>query len=203
MEASIDYTANIQGILNLMGFGADPAAEDPHAPYVLRKLSYYFLDGSTSHIPQTLDQFVSTVMMKLVRLLDDDRLDDRVWASEVMDVELLRMSDWALRMERRKGHVRFGFLLVGSNTLSLIWFNGHSSNLTFSLSPNWSFVPTENWRKDARGDWIEGEVDRDGWSYTNDAWLNHVEKELEGKITVTRRRRWTRRVWFDVAGVGQ
>ncbi|KAH8833414.1 hypothetical protein DL96DRAFT_724900 [Flagelloscypha sp. PMI_526] len=75
-------------------------------------------------------------------------------------------------------------------------------NLTFSLSPNWSFVPTENWRKDVRGDWIEGEVDRDGWSCANDAWLNPVEKELEGKITVTRRRRWINRVWFGVAAAG-
>ncbi|KAH8833406.1 integral peroxisomal membrane peroxin-domain-containing protein [Flagelloscypha sp. PMI_526] len=298
-EASIDYSANIQGIQNLMGFGADlndtlapymplltysssstqtrasvlllvlcvlvgpsavlvlhpafparfvtllggvvpwalchpdvqaylqdnmvpfvklflwnvaTAAEDPHAPYILRKLSYYLLDGSTSHIPQTLDHFVSTVMMKLVRLLDDDRLDDRVWASEVREVELfenerLGSSDgekkgWSKEnlSDKERGpwtRGRDGWSSVGDS-------QGHvSSNLTFSLSPNWSFVPTEDWRKDVRGDWIEGEVDRDGWSYTNDAWLNPVERELEGKITVTRRRRWTRRVWFDVAGSGQ
>ncbi|KAH8833413.1 hypothetical protein DL96DRAFT_1677554 [Flagelloscypha sp. PMI_526] len=98
--ASIDHTANIQGMQNLTGFGAD--LHDTLAPY-MPLLTYsssatqtsasvlllvFLLDGSTSHIPRTLDHFVSTVIMKLVRLLDDDRLDDRVWASEVREVEL-------------------------------------------------------------------------------------------------------------------
>lgn len=34
----------------------------------------------------------------------------------------------------------------------------NSSNLTFSLAPNWEFVPTEDWRADLVGDWI-----REGW----------------------------------------
>ncbi|KAM6488964.1 hypothetical protein JOM56_015600 [Amanita muscaria] len=70
--------------------------------------------------------------------------------------------------------------------------------LTFPLAPGWSFVDTEDWRKDISAEWAlalgdgdrAGVVDEDGWMYTNDSWM-------EGTPYVTRRRRWVRRVWFD------
>ena len=38
----------------------------------------------------------------------------------------------------------------------------------------------------------------DGWVYTNDAWLGpRPMPYTSGGGSVTRRRRWVRRVWFD------
>ena len=49
----------------------------------------------------------------------------------------------------------------------------YSSNLTFSLSPNWRFIHTEDWRKDLTGEWAEcGGADQDGWVY-----MGRVETE--------------------------
>ncbi|KAG2014173.1 hypothetical protein CC2G_011015 [Coprinopsis cinerea AmutBmut pab1-1] len=43
------------------------------------------------------------------------------------------------------------------------------------------------------------EQSTDGWVYTNDAWLGaRPAPYTAGGGSVTRRRRWTRRVWFDV-----
>ncbi|KAL4260081.1 Peroxin domain-containing protein [Pleurotus pulmonarius] len=91
-----------------------------------------------------------------------------------------------------------------------------SSNLTFSLASGWAFVETEDWRKDVVGEWVGGLVDDDGWTYTNDVWsepkANPVyqpppaaispSKDAQGQrqnevtLTATRRRRWTRRIWY-------
>ena len=38
----------------------------------------------------------------------------------------------------------------------------------------------------------------DGWVYTNDAWLgSRPAPYISGGGSVTRRRRWVRRVWYD------
>ena len=75
----------------------------------------------------------------------------------------------------------------------------YSSNLTFSLSPNWRFIHTEDWRRDLTGEWAEcGGADQDGWVYSNDAWVGPKPRPYTaGGGSVTRRRRWIRRIWFD------
>ena len=92
-----------------------------------------------------------------------------------------------------------------------------SSNLTFSLSPGWLFVETEDWRPDLEGIWIAPlETDNseshlslmkqvliwalDGWVYTNDTWSDPRPAPLEEwKLAngLTRRRRWVRRIYYD------
>ncbi|KAJ2915917.1 hypothetical protein MD484_g4506, partial [Candolleomyces efflorescens] len=99
--------------------------------------------------------------MVLRRLMDDDRLTDKCWNSEMREVEL--------------------------------WEN-ESSNLTFSLAPGWSFVETEDWRKDLVGGWSGVGADNDGWVYTNDAWLGarpETYTAAGGLGSVTRRRSFT------------
>ena len=61
------------------------------------------------------------------------------------------------------------FTLSCTHTRLIVLMN--SSNLTFSLAPNWEFVPTEDWRADLVGDWI-----REGW----------VSDEDEGGTQTTR-----------------
>ncbi|KAF8650331.1 hypothetical protein AX16_005293 [Volvariella volvacea WC 439] len=79
-----------------------------------------------------------------------------------------------------------------------------SSNLTFSLAPGWVFVHTEDWRKDVAASWAECGGDEDGWVYTNEVWLNpRPVQSGPGFHCVTRRRRWTRRVWYDSTRVTQ
>ncbi|PFH47925.1 hypothetical protein AMATHDRAFT_6307 [Amanita thiersii Skay4041] len=100
-----------------------------------------------------------------------------------------------------------------------------TSTLTFSLAPGWSFVETEDWRKDVTGSWAADECgggDEDGWVYSNDLWLDPQSTPLElshttseegaekpkvrdqgsGGPYVTRRRRWIRRVWYDPSRAG-
>ncbi|KAH9841736.1 integral peroxisomal membrane peroxin-domain-containing protein [Rhodofomes roseus] len=75
-----------------------------------------------------------------------------------------------------------------------------SSNLTFALEPGWVFVETEDWRPDLQGSWVTpGVADKNGWVYTNDAWLDPHSIPLEEWRTtgMTRRRRWTRRIYYD------
>ncbi|KAN0074594.1 hypothetical protein V8E55_011643 [Tylopilus felleus] len=81
-----------------------------------------------------------------------------------------------------------------------------SSNLTFSLSPGWAFVETEGWRPDLVASWaVEGGspcasvcvgADEDGWTYTTDTWTHPRPDARPCDGWVTRRRRWTRRVYF-------
>ena len=82
---------------------------------------------------------------------------------------------------------------------------------------------TEEWRPDLEGVWI-GEVGTDdsaylarrcavvradcltdGWVYTNDMWMNPRSVLLEEWKTsgMTRRRRWTRRIYYDEKAVVQ
>ena len=88
--------------------------------------------------------------------------------------------------------------------------------MTFSLAPGWSFVPSEDWRKDREVLWnapssptstpqtpgyaqtltsTTSYGDAEGWVYTNDAWFGPRNAPFPGGVT--RRRRWVRRVWFD------
>lgn len=78
------------------------------------------------------------------------------------------------------------------------------SNLTFSLAPGWAFVASEGWRKDRTARWaFSSDVGSsfNGWVYTNDVWDNPSPVPYSGTAgggaSVTRRRRWVRRVWFD------
>ena len=96
----------------------------------------------------------------------------------------------------------------------------YSSSLTFSLETGWAFVETEDWRKDLEASWTDIESDNggyigidlwmsgseflyffltylDGWIYTNDTWMDPRSTPAGEWITsgVTRRRRWTRRIY--------
>ncbi|KAI9568458.1 hypothetical protein HD554DRAFT_2098163 [Boletus coccyginus] len=82
---------------------------------------------------------------------------------------------------------------------------GEVSNLTFSLSPGWAFVETEGWRPDLIASWaVESAgpsasvcvgADEDGWTYTTDTWIHPRPDARPCDGWVTRRRRWTRRVY--------
>jgi len=78
--------------------------------------------------------------------------------------------------------------------------SGDVSSLTFALEPGWAFVETEDWRPDLEGSWIvPGMADSNGWVYTNESWLDPHSMPLEEwRVTgMTRRRRWTRRIYRD------
>ncbi|KAJ3926058.1 MAG: integral peroxisomal membrane peroxin-domain-containing protein [Lentinula lateritia] len=159
------------------------------------------------------------------RILDDNNLSDDVWISEMREVELwenerldpgitaipatffgtappsnggwskihLKSNDRAPWTRGRDGWS--GVPGSGGDSDGTV-----SSNLTFSLAPNWEFVPTEDWRADLVGDWIrEGWVnDEGGWVYTNDVWLVPADHAYSG--AVTRRKRWVRRIWYNSGG---
>ncbi|KAG6808953.1 hypothetical protein H0H92_002254 [Tricholoma furcatifolium] len=100
-----------------------------------------------------------------------------------------------------------------------------SSNLTFNLAPGWGFVRSEGWRVDYGRRWaldhgslahvnpeattetgpgVEVVADPmemgDGWVYTNDAWGGQASG-VPFPGSVTRRRRWVRRIWWEGTGV--
>ncbi|KAJ3798752.1 integral peroxisomal membrane peroxin-domain-containing protein [Lentinula aff. detonsa] len=167
------------------------------------------------------------VKTRLQRFLDDNNLSDEVWNSEMREVELwenerldpaitplsptffgasvpsnggwskshLKSNDRAAWTRGRDGWS--GVAVSGGDGDGTV-----SSNLTFSLAPNWEFVPTEDWRADLIGAWVnEGrldEEDEDGWVYTNDVWLVPADHAYSG--AVTRRRRWVRRIWYHSCG---
>ncbi|KAG7086838.1 hypothetical protein E1B28_002760 [Marasmius oreades] len=83
----------------------------------------------------------------------------------------------------------------GRDGWSGVGSDGSVSNLTFALSPGWNFVSTEDWRADLEASWA-GSGDEDGWVYTNDSWVEPQPFPYQG--AVTRRRRWVRRIWYDV-----
>ncbi|KAJ3876685.1 integral peroxisomal membrane peroxin-domain-containing protein [Lentinula edodes] len=178
------------------------------------------------------------------RILDDNNLSNDAWISEMREVELwenerldpgitaisatffgtappsnggwskihLKSNDRAPWTRGRDGWS--GVAGSGGDSDGTV-----SSNLTFSLAPNWEFVPTEDWRADLVGDWIrEGWVndededgtqttrsvlgaDESGWVYTNDVWLVPADHAYSG--AVTRRRRWVRRIWYNSGGGSQ
>ncbi|TFY60529.1 hypothetical protein EVJ58_g5095 [Rhodofomes roseus] len=207
-EGSVDYLANVQAIQNLMGVFSDfydavlPVVPhlthaSPYTPIILTLIlvsllailplllllpprpTFLFLGlfpllcthPFTLHtIPNILSgaqPIFNAVRTRLARLIDDDRLEDQHWRATLRDVEL---------------------------------FENERSNLTFALEPGWVFVETEDWRPDMEGSWVTpGVADKNGWVYTNDAWLDPHSIPLEEWRTtgMTRRRRWTRRIYYD------
>lgn len=163
---------------------------------------------------------LSTVIQ---RIIDNDRLTDKCWNTEMCEVELwenerfggtgpdapapttgsVLWSKANLKPGERTPWTRGrdGWNGVGSGGMgnSAVEASGEVSSLTFSLAPGWAFVETEDWRKDLLGEWSGvGGADDDGWVYTNDAWLGpRSAPYTAGGGSVTRRRRWTRRVWYD------
>ncbi|KAJ3856482.1 integral peroxisomal membrane peroxin-domain-containing protein [Lentinula lateritia] len=165
------------------------------------------------------------------RILDDNNLSDDVWISEMREVELWENERLDPGITAISVSTFFGTAPPSNGGWSKIhlksndrapWTRGRdgwsgvagsggdsdgtvSSNLTFSLAPNWEFVLTEDWRADLVGDWIrEGWVsdeDEDGWVYTNDVWLVPADHAYSG--AVTRRRRWVRRIWYNSGGGSQ
>ncbi|KZT09213.1 uncharacterized protein LAESUDRAFT_742069 [Laetiporus sulphureus 93-53] len=157
----------------------------------------------------------TSLRMRLTRIIDDDRLEDKHWRSEMKEVELFENERWMasgsnddhsnpdagwskanLKPADRKPWTR------GRDGWSGITGDGSGdvSNLTFSLAPGWLFVETEDWRPDLEGTWIApSHVDGNGWVYTNDAWLDPHPAPLEEwwSSGLTRRRRWTRRIYCD------
>ncbi|KAF8340631.1 Peroxin/Dysferlin domain-containing protein, partial [Cantharellus anzutake] len=78
-----------------------------------------------------------------------------------------------------------------------------SGVLNFSLEPHWAYVESEDWEPDFYGWWTAKDsvsrTDSDGWLYTNDAWLDpHRSPPAEWQKAglMTRRRRWTRRIYY-------
>ncbi|TFK78231.1 hypothetical protein K466DRAFT_668498 [Polyporus arcularius HHB13444] len=153
------------------------------------------------------------------QFVDDDKLEDRHWRTELREVELYENERWApgsngaadegaktegtwsktnLKLGERKPWTR------GRDGWSGISDDGShevSSNLTFSLAPGWYFVETEDWRSDIEGSWAGNSgADECGWVYTNDVWLDphaHPLDEWKAAGGMTRRRRWTRRIYYS------
>lgn len=161
------------------------------------------------------------VSMMVQRLVDDDRLTDVVWNSELREVELWEnerfggaqdtpslssstsgpsppQRGWS--KQNLKPNERMAWTRGRDGWSGGVEGNGEVSNLTFSLSDGWAFVETEDWRKDLSGDWSGCSADGDGWVYSNDTWQNpRPSPYVAGGGSVTRRRRWVRRVWFDAS----
>ncbi|KIY51547.1 hypothetical protein FISHEDRAFT_36919 [Fistulina hepatica ATCC 64428] len=146
------------------------------------------------------------------RSIDSNNLLDEVWRSPMREVELWENERLDPSVDLTKGAQVFvdtlGFsksaLRAGVDRAA--WTRGRdgwsdvgkdgyvSSNLTFSLSPGWRFVETEDWRPDLLAEWSGVGADDDGWVYTNDAWQEMSPVAEDDKVT--RRRRWTRRIWY-------
>jgi len=164
---------------------------------------------------QIVQPQLKRLRVRLRRFIDNDCLEDKHWRSELKEVCLWENERWAgasgaedsvlteagwsksnLRPGERKAWTR------GRDGWSGVSEDGSgdvSSNLTFSLSPGWRFVETEDWRADLEGSWIAPvEADDNGWVYTNDTWMDPQPMPLEEwTIGLTRRRRWVRRIYYD------
>ncbi|GBE83091.1 hypothetical protein SCP_0501370 [Sparassis crispa] len=162
---------------------------------------------------------------RAVRAADDDRLQDRHWRAEMREVELWENERWRPASSSSTGAGAAEDGGAGANAgwgkanlrpaERRAWTRGRdgwsgvaddgsgdvSSNLTFSLSDGWFFVETEDWRPDVEGSWIETGSDGNGWVYTNDSWQDpHPTPVEEWRAQrLTRRRRWTRRIYYDPA----
>ncbi|EMD40189.1 hypothetical protein CERSUDRAFT_112397 [Gelatoporia subvermispora B] len=154
---------------------------------------------------------------RMYRLIDNDKLEDKHWRTEMREVELFENERWLASAAGEEGVTAD----AGWSRINLrpgerrAWTRGRdgwsgvlddgsgdvSSNLTFSLAPGWLFVETEDWRPDVEGTWIDpGKADDCGWVYTNDAWQDPQASPLEDwrkTGTMTRRRRWIRRIYYD------
>jgi hypothetical protein len=137
-------------------------------------------------IQRTLAQLLPTLPLRhwrarLTRLVDDDRLKDRHWQSELREVELFENERWApgegngwgkagLKVGERVAWTRGrdGWSTVAADgsgdvrsvdvafpLVGPLCSHGNSSNLTFPLEPGWVFVETEDWRADVEAKWSE------------------------------------------------
>jgi len=145
------------------------------------------------------------VRKQAIRFLDDDKLEVKHWRSTLQVVEIWEnerfdttTSVWskdALRESERKGWTRGRDGWSGSNADGS---DSISNNLEISLPEGWAFVETEDWRKDLDASWTDIESDADdGWVYSNDSWLMSGMSKVKASAGsgVTRRRRWTRRIY--------
>lgn len=164
-------------------------------------------------LPALHNLFRVLLRARLARLVDNDRLDDRHWRAELREVELFENERWSVGTgtgaeddgEWAKGPLKPGERKAwtrGRDGWSGVDEDGASdvSKLTFALEPGWAFVETEDWRPDVEGDWaVPASADDAGWVYTNDSWLDPRPMPLNDWKTagMTRRRRWTRRVYYD------
>ncbi|KAG8805646.1 hypothetical protein FRC17_005407 [Serendipita sp. 399] len=169
-------------------------------------------------IPTILDASRKIYYTTVQRIIDNDRLDDVVWSAPLKDVELWENERWStatagqstssgdpgwnksnLKRGERKGWSRRRDGWSEANELGGVLDGDIRSNLTFTLEPGWHFVNTEDWRADMVGSWVPGVgADQDGWVYTNDVWNEPCTKPPEEwKLRgMTRRRRWTRRIYY-------
>jgi hypothetical protein len=136
-------------------------------------------------IQRTFAQVFATLPLRrwhvrLTRVIDDDRLKDRHWQSELREVELFENERWGsgdgngwnkanLKAGERVAWTRgrdgwSGVTVDGSgdvrsvidpSLVSQVCSRGNSSNLTFLLEPGWEFVETEDWRTDVEAKWSE------------------------------------------------
>lgn len=135
-------------------------------------------------LQRTFTQLLPTLPLhrwraRITRLVDDDRLKDRHWQSELREVELFENERWvpgegfgwskaSLKTGERVAWTRGrdGCSAVtpdgGGDVRSVVVFNcdpvrshSNSSNLTFPLDPGWAFVETEDWRADIEAKWSE------------------------------------------------
>lgn len=168
--------------------------------------------------PAVLDTARKLYFTTIQRFINNDRLEDTVWAAPIREVELWENERWSLatsqvapsssgdpgwskanlRRGERKGwsRRRDGWSDADALDGSL---EGDIRNLTFTLEPGWHFIPTEDWQPDIFGSWVSNVGgDADGWVYTNDVWNDpHAEPPEEWKLRgMTRRRRWVRRIYF-------
>ncbi|EJF63515.1 integral peroxisomal membrane peroxin-domain-containing protein [Dichomitus squalens] len=161
---------------------------------------------------------LNTLRERVMRFIDDDKLEDKHWRTELREVELWENERWVRDASSGSGDPTKAEGTWSKNNLRpgerLAWTRGRdgwsgvaddgsgqvSSNLTFSLSPGWTFVETEDWRPDLAGSWAAPEgADESGWVYSNDSWLDTHPHPLEEWMSgggMTRRRRWTRRIYY-------
>ncbi|RPD62672.1 hypothetical protein L226DRAFT_458932 [Lentinus tigrinus ALCF2SS1-7] len=171
------------------------------------------------HLQSSFGPVLHHILAQARRFVDDDNLEDRHWRTELREVELYENERWApapsgasdeaakaegtwsktnLKPGERKPWTR------GRDGWSGVSDDGShevSSNLTFSLAAGWYFVETEDWRPDLEGSWAgDCSADEAGWVYTNDVWLDshpHPLEEWKAAGGMTRRRRWTRRIYYS------
>jgi len=165
-------------------------------------------------IQRTFSLIFSTLPLRycrarLVRLIDNDGLKDRHWQSELREVELFENERWVpgeagWSKTNLKTGERVAWTRGRDGWSSAVTADGAGdvSNLSFPLEPDWLFVETEDWRADIAAEWSHVGADDSGWVYTNDAWLEpHASPVAEWKTqgSMTRRRRWLRRIYLDTA----
>ncbi|KAI0916942.1 hypothetical protein AcW2_007201 [Taiwanofungus camphoratus] len=162
---------------------------------------------------------IKSFRVQLTRAVDNDRLEDKHWQTEMREVELYENERWSPSASTSSSSEDIASLDAGWGKAYLkpgerkAWTRGRDgwsgvsddgsgdvSNLTFSLSSGWLFVETEDWRPDLESTWIAPVgADDGGWVYTNDSWLDPHPVPLEEWRTggMTRRRRWIRRIYFN------